>query len=142
MIISLFLSAKHEPQTEHLNLSKPTQIFSCAWNVWTYQMTYCTLNILMNLYIFYNASVVLVCLQTLSCILNNMSHFFHHVLLSLQHHMCYHHPIMIYMKMWNKQVIIYKEIHMNVLYMMTTKFTYINFYIVNMNYLWNDIYTY
>ena len=98
-----------------------------------YQMTYCTLNILMNLYIFYNASDILICLQTLCCILNNMSCFFHHVLLSVQHHMCYHHPIMIYMKMWNKQVIIYKEIHMNVLYMMTKKFTSINLYIVNMN---------
>ena len=80
----------------------------------TYQMTYCTLNILTNLYIFYNASVILICLQTLCCILNNRPHFFHHILLSLQHHMCYHHPIMIYMKMWNKQVIIYIEIHMNV----------------------------
>ena len=31
---------------------------------------------------------------------------------------------------------------MNVSYMMTKTFTYINFYRVNMNYLWNDIYTY
>ena len=106
-------------------------------------MTYCTLNILMNFYIFYNDSDILVCLQTLCCILNNISHFFHHISpVCVQHHMCYHHPIMIYMKMWNRQVIIYKEIHMNVLYMMTKKFTYINFYIVNMNYLWNDMYTY
>ena len=28
-----FLSTKHKPQPEHLNLSKPAQIFSCAWNV-------------------------------------------------------------------------------------------------------------
>ena len=105
-------------------------------------MTYCTLNILMNLYIFYNASVIVVCFQTLSCKSNNISHSFHHVPLSLQHHMCYHHPMMIYMKIWNKQVILYKEIHMNVLYVITKKFIFITFYIINMSYLWNYMNTY
>ena len=28
-----FLSTKHKPQPEHLNLSKPSQIFTCPWNV-------------------------------------------------------------------------------------------------------------
>ena len=28
-----FLSTKHKPQPEHLDLSKPVQIFTCAWNV-------------------------------------------------------------------------------------------------------------
>ena len=36
----------------------------------------------------------------------------------------------------------YIKIHMNVSYVMTNIFTYMNFYTVNMNYLWNDIYTY
>ena len=37
---------------------------------------------------------------------------------------------------------IYKEIHMNILYMMTKTCKYINFYRVNMNYLQSDIYIY
>ena len=36
----------------------------------------------------------------------------------------------------------YIKIHVNVSYMMIKIFTYMNFYTVNMNYLWNDIYTY
>ena len=107
----------------------------------TYQMTYCTLYILMNFYIFYNDCDIFFVINC-CCISSNTYHFCHHFLLPFLHHICYQQPIMIYMKMWNRQVIIYKEIHINVSYMMTKTFTYINFYRVNMNYLWNDIYTY
>ena len=79
-------------------------------------------------------------LQTVCCISSNMYHCCHHFLLSCLHHICHQQPEMVYIKMWNRQVIYKKYIWMS--HVMTKIFTYMNFYTVNMNYLWNDIYTY
>ena len=105
-------------------------------------MTYHTLYILMNFYIFDNDRDILFWLETVCCISSNIYHFCHQFLLSVLHHICHQQPAMVYMKMWNRQVIIYKKIHRNVSYVMIKIFTYMNFYTVNMNYLWNDIYAY
>ena len=107
-----------------------------------YQTTYHTLYILLKFYKVYNDHNILFLYQTVCCISSTVYHCCYNFLHSLLLHICHQQPEIVYIKMWNRQVIIHKKIYMNVSYMMTKIFTYMNFYTVNMNYLWNDISTY
>ena len=106
-----------------------------------YWIFYHIFHISMNFYKFCNDYNVVLHYKTLFCIISTVSHSAYYFLHFLLFHISQHQPKIVYMKMWNRQVIIHKKIYIIVWHMITKMFTHINLCKVNMNYMWNYIYT-